>query len=52
MQDKEYIKNNNTHFLNDFVDKINFYIFHMIEDQIKQYISLYKSDKMTNSIIE
>ena len=39
-----------TPYINDIVDK--YYIFQVIEDQIKQYIGSYKSDKAINNIIE
>ena len=52
MQNEEYIKSSNTHSLNDITTEINYYIFHMIEDPIKQHISLYKIDKVTNDISE
>ena len=41
-----------THSLNDIVDKINYYIFHAIENPIKQYISSYKIDKASNNTTE
>ena len=50
MLNEEYLKNSNTHSLNNIVDKINYYIVYMIEDPIKQYISSYKIDKATNDI--
>ena len=50
MYNKEYLKNSNTYSLYDTIDKINYYIFHVIEDPLKQHISSYKIDKVTNDI--
>ena len=53
MLDEEYLKKiNNIHSLNDTTYEINYYIFHMIGDLTKQYISSYEIDKATNNIVE
>ena len=45
-------KNSNSHSLNNIVEKINYYIFHVIRNPMKQYISSYEIDKATNNIVE
>ena len=52
MYNKEYRKNSNTYSLYDTITEINYYIFHVIEDPLKQHISSYKIDKATNDITE
>ena len=49
---KNILKNGNTHSLNDIIEEINYYIFNAIENPIKQYISSYEIDKVTNNIVK
>ena len=45
-------KSSNTYSLDDIIEEINYYIFYVNKNPIKQYISLYEIDKTINNIVE